>query len=169
MRSTTPILAEGCGHLRNRKMSSVFWTSTTPIAEGRARKSEIVKSPQFLHIDHANPHRGSRAHLGNRSKSSVLAHRPRQSPQRVARASQKLEEVLNFCTSRRNSRAQISNRKKSSVFAHRPRQSPQRGSRGHRRTGKKSSVFGHRPTTPIPAEGVIFAGWVRSHRAALRD
>ena len=62
VRSTTPILAEGCAG----KLEIV--TSTTPIpAEGRAGTSEIVKSPQlfeivkssqFLGIDHANPAEG---------------------------------------------------------------------------------------------------------------
>ena len=76
----------------------------------RARMLKIVKSPQFLNLDHVNLRRGSRAHAKNRKKSAVLnldhanlrrgsrAHaknrkqspvfepRPRESPQRVARA-----------------------------------------------------------------------------------
>ena len=46
-------------------------------AEGRARTAEIVKSPQFLNLDHANLRR-------NRKTSSVFEPRPRESPQRVA-------------------------------------------------------------------------------------
>ena len=51
--------------------------------------AEIVKSPQFLNLDHANLRRGSRAVRRNRTKSSVFEPRPCESPQRVARAPQK--------------------------------------------------------------------------------
>ena len=74
---------------KSQKTSS-FCTSTTPIpAEGRASTAEIVKSLKFLHLDHADPRRGSREHRRNHKKTKVLAPRPRRSPQRVARAPQK--------------------------------------------------------------------------------
>ena len=85
-----------------------FCTSTTPIpAEGRASTAEIAKNHGFLHLDHADPRRGSREHRRNRKKPWVFAPRPRRSPQRVARAPQKSQ-------------------KKPWVFAPRPRRSPQR-------------------------------------------
>ena len=71
-----------------RRHSESASTRTIP-AEGRAQLAEIVKSPQFLNLDHANLRRGSRAHRRNRKKSSVFEPRPRGSPQRVARAPQK--------------------------------------------------------------------------------
>ena len=56
-----------------------FCTSTTPIpAEGRAGPSKIAQQLEFLDLDHANPRRGSRG-------------RPRRSPQRVARAPQRVD------------------------------------------------------------------------------
>ena len=57
-----------------------FCTSTTPIpAEGRAGK----KNHGFLHLDHADPRRGSRERCRNRKKQWVFAPRPRRSSQRV--------------------------------------------------------------------------------------
>ena len=62
-------------------------TSTTPIpAEGCASRLEIAKNHGFLHLDHADPRRGSREQVRNRKKPWVFAPRPRRSPQRVARA-----------------------------------------------------------------------------------
>ena len=62
-----------------------FCTSTTPIpAEGRASTAEIAKKNHwFLHLDHADPRRGSRGNFRNRKKPWVFAPRPRRSPQRV--------------------------------------------------------------------------------------
>ena len=61
-----------------------FCTSTTPIpAEGRASRLEIAKNHGFLHLDHADPRRGSRGQVRNRKKPWVFAPRPRRSPQRV--------------------------------------------------------------------------------------
>ena len=96
-------------HRRNRKKTSSFCTSTTPIpAEGRAGTLEIAKNLEFLHLDHADPRRGSREHRRNRKKKPrVFAPRPRRSPQRVARACLKAQ-------------------KRTRVFAPRPRRSPQR-------------------------------------------
>ena len=46
-----------------------FCTSTTPIpAEGRASRLEIAKNHGFLHLDHADPRRGSREQVRNRKK-----------------------------------------------------------------------------------------------------
>ena len=58
--STTPIPAEGrAGSLEIAKNHG-FCTSTTPIpAEGRASMLEIAKNLEFLHLDHADPRRGS--------------------------------------------------------------------------------------------------------------
>ena len=61
-----------------------FCTSTTPIpAEGRLSRLEIAKNHGFLHLDHADPRRGSREQDRNRQKPWVFAPRPRRSPQRV--------------------------------------------------------------------------------------
>ena len=133
-----------------------FCTSTTPIpAGGCASTAEIAKNHGFLHLDHADPHRGSREQVRNRKKPWVFAPRPRRSPQRFARAQQKSQNTLGFCTSttpipaegrasrleiaknhgflhldhadpRRGSREQVRHRKKPWVFAPRPRRSPQR-------------------------------------------
>ena len=133
-----------------------FCTSTTPIpAEGCASTAEIARNHGFLHLDHADPRRGSREQVRNRKKPWVFAPRPRRSPQRVARAPQKSQKTMGFCTSttpipaegrasrleiakidgflhldhadpRRGSREQVRNRKKPWVFAPRPRRSPQR-------------------------------------------
>ena len=68
---------------KSQKTSS-FCTSTTPIpAEGCASTAEIAKNLEFLHLDHADPRRGLREHVGNRKKPWVFAPRPRRSPQRV--------------------------------------------------------------------------------------
>ena len=49
--------------------TSSFCTSTTPIpAEGRAGTLEIAKNHGFLHLDHADPRRGSRGNFRNRKK-----------------------------------------------------------------------------------------------------
>ena len=54
---------------KSQKTSS-FCTSTTPIpTEGRAGMLEIAKNHGFLHLDHADPRRGSRGHVGNRKKT----------------------------------------------------------------------------------------------------
>ena len=47
-----------------------FCTSTTPIpAEGRASTAEIAKNLEFLHLDHADPRRGSREQVKHRKKT----------------------------------------------------------------------------------------------------
>ena len=67
-----------------RKKPRVFCTSTTPIpAEGCASTAEIAKKHGFLHLDHADPRRGSREQVKHRKKPWVFAPRPRRSPQRV--------------------------------------------------------------------------------------
>ena len=46
---------------QNRKNDTSFCTSTTPIpAEGRAGTARIAKHLELLHLDHADPRRGSR-------------------------------------------------------------------------------------------------------------
>ena len=72
---STPVGFEptrGKGPFREQKIarrhSESASTRTIP-AEGRAR---IVKSPQFLNIDHADLRRGSRAQIRNRQMSSVF-------------------------------------------------------------------------------------------------
>ena len=52
-------------------------------ADGRASSAEIAKNHGFLHLDHADPRRGSRGNFRNRKKPWVFAPRPRRSPQRV--------------------------------------------------------------------------------------
>ena len=72
-----------------------------------------IRSPQILHIDHANPCR--RVQIRNRKRSAAFEHRPQsrqsaqrfksdvvdatQSPQRVARSNQISWKVLSFWTS----------------------------------------------------------------------
>ena len=76
-------------HNLRRGFAETKTNSHGATAEGRAQPAEIVKSPQFLNLDHANLRRGSRAASRNRKKSSVFEPRPRESPQRVARGQQK--------------------------------------------------------------------------------
>ena len=83
---------------KSQKTSS-FCTSTTPIpAEGRASMLKIANNLEFLHLDHADPRRGSRGNFRNHKKPQVFAPRPRRSPQRVARAPQKSQKTSSFCT-----------------------------------------------------------------------
>ena len=73
--STTPIPSEGSSaHRTNAKNNTLsFCTSTTPIpAEGRAGTARITKNLEFLHLDHADPRRGSQS----RSTIKVLPRRP---------------------------------------------------------------------------------------------
>ena len=56
------------------------------LRRGSRAHAKNRKSPQFLNLDHANLRRGSRAHTKKRKKSPVFEPRPRESPQRVARA-----------------------------------------------------------------------------------
>ena len=52
-----------------------FCTSTSPIpTEGRASRLEIAKKHGFLHLDHADPRRGSREHRRNRKKNHGFLH-----------------------------------------------------------------------------------------------
>ena len=107
--STTPIPAEGCASTAEiaknpwvfaprppQRVARVCWksqktlsfcTSTTPIpAEGRASTAETAKNHGFLHLDHADPRRGSREQVRNRKKPWVFAPQPLRSLQRVAQA-----------------------------------------------------------------------------------
>ena len=75
-------VARACWKPQKKTMG--FCTSTTPIpAQGRAGMLEIAKNHGFLHLDHADPRRGSREHRRNRKKPWIFAPRPRRSPQRV--------------------------------------------------------------------------------------
>ena len=59
------------GHIKKRKKSSSFCTSTTPIsAEGRAGISKNAKILEFLHLDHADLRRGSRGHRTKHKNTS---------------------------------------------------------------------------------------------------
>ena len=69
--------------------------STGAAAEGRAGRSEIVKTSSFCT---SSPQRAGRAPQDSQ-KTSSFAPRPRRSPQRVARADQKSQKPLSFCTS----------------------------------------------------------------------
>ena len=110
-----------------------FCTSTTPIpAEGCASTAEIAKNQSFLHLDHADPRRGSREHRRNLKKTLVLH--------------------LDHTDPRRGLREHRRNRKKPFVFAPRPRRSPQRVRRACWKSQKKTMGF-CTSTTPIPAEG----------------
>ena len=84
---TTRQLPRTSSNNKSRKKTSSFCTSTTPIpAEGCKSTAEIAKNLEFLHLDHADPRRGSREQVKHRKKPRVFAPRPRRSPQRVARA-----------------------------------------------------------------------------------
>ena len=150
--------------------TSSFCTSTTPIpAEGRAGTLEIAKNHGFLHLDHADARRGSREHVRNRKKPRVFpprrrgsrehvrnrkkpwvfAPRPRRSPQRVARAPQKSQKTMGFCTSTTpipaDGRASSAEIAKNLEFLHLDHADPRRGSREHVRNRKKPWVFAPRP------------------------
>ena len=105
--SATPIPAEGCAS--TAEIAKKTWVFAPRPRRGRASMLNIAKNLEFLHLDHADPRRGSREQVKHRKKPRVFAPRPRRSPQRVARAPQ--------------------NRKKPWVFAPRPRRSPQRVAR----------------------------------------
>ena len=152
-----------------------FCTSTTPIpAEGCASTAEIATNHGFLHLDHADPRRGSREQVRNRKKPWVFAPRPRRSPQRVARAPQKSQKTMGFCTSTtpipaegRASTAEIAKKTmgfctsttpipaegrasrleiaKNHGFLHLDHSDPRRWSREQRRNPKKPWVFAPRP------------------------
>ena len=105
------------GHFASKKIarchSESASTTRTISAEGRARTAELVespqflnldhanlrtgsraacrnrKSPQFLHLDHANLRRGSRAHPAEIVKKSSVFLTSTESPHRVARGLQK--------------------------------------------------------------------------------
>ena len=127
-----------------------FCTSTTPIpAEGRAGTLEIAKNLEFLHLDHADPRLRSREQVKHRKNPRVFAPRPRRSPQRVARAPQKLQKNMGFCTSTTpipsEGRASRLNIAKNLEFLHLDHADPRRGSRGNFRNRKKPWVFAPRP------------------------
>ena len=106
----------------------------------------------------ANHEATSKAHFVSRKIArrrsaltpTVFAHRPRQSPQRVARANQKSYKVLSFCTSATpipaEGRAGTSkNVKTIRSFCTLATPIPAEGRAGTSKIVKKSPVFGHRP------------------------
>ena len=83
---TTPIPGRVNPRTAKTQKASRFCTSTTPIpqrvaqadqkptrAEGRAGTARVAKNLEFLHLDHADPRRGSQT----RSTIKVLPRRPR--------------------------------------------------------------------------------------------
>ena len=91
-------------------------------AEGRASTAEIAKNLEFLHLDHADPRRGSRGNFRNR-KNHGLFH-------------------LDHADPRRGPREHRRNRKKPWVFA--PRL-PAKGRAGTLKIAKNPWVFAPRP------------------------
>ena len=130
-----------------RRHSESSSTRTIP-AERRARLAEIVKSPQFLNLDHANLRKGSRAHVRNRKKSQFLNldHANLRRGSRAACRNRKKPQFLNLdhANLRRGSRAHVKNRKKPQ-FLNLDHANLRRGSRAACRNRKKSSVFEPRP------------------------
>ena len=61
-------------------------STRTISAEGSPRLKQIRTAPRRERFDAHDLRRGSRAHRRNRKKSEVFEPRPRESPQRVARA-----------------------------------------------------------------------------------
>ena len=126
--------------------------NSTSLSTGKRRLLAPMQEAHKTRIEHCHCESSKRCSVfshqprqsAQRFARSVFARRQRQCTQRVARANQKSQKVPSFCISTRQSpRAHIRNRKNVLSFCAR--------------------------TTPIPAEGVIFVEWVRSHRAALRD
>ena len=74
--------------------------------------NKVAKTLELLHLDHADPRRGSREHRRIVKKPPVFAHRPRRSPQRVARAQTNRKKNSSFCTSTTPIPAPKQNRKK---------------------------------------------------------
>ena len=129
--------------------TSSFCTSTTPIpAEGCTSTAEIAKNLEFLHLDHADSRTGLRGHRRNRKKNLEFL-RPRRSPQRVARAPQKSQKTMGFCTSTTpipaEGRASTAEIAKNHGFLHLDHADPRRGSSGNFRNRKKPWVFAPPP------------------------
>ena len=159
---TTRQLRHSRGPVRTTKVAktSNFCTSTTPIpAEGCASTVEIAKNLEFLHLDHTDSRRGLRehrrnrrglrGHRRNRKKPWVFAPRSPRLSQRVARAPQKSQKHMGFCTSTTpipaEGRAGTLEIAKNHGFLHLDHADPRRGSRGNFRNRKKPWVFAPRP------------------------
>ena len=132
------------------------------------------KNLEFLHLDHADPRRGSRGNFRNRKKPRVFAPRPR-IPAEGRAGTLEITRNHGFCTSttpipaERGSRKHRRNRKKTMGFCtsttrisaegrtstaeiaknhgflHLDHADPRRGLREHRRNRKKPWVFAPRP------------------------
>ena len=107
------------------------------------------------------PAEGSSGNVKNAKNNPQVLHRPRRSPQRVARAPTKTQKItldflhLDHADPRRRSRGHRQKRKKKKntlEFLHLDHADPRRGSRGNIKHRKKNSSF-CTSTTPIPAEG----------------
>ena len=151
-----------CEHRRNRKTTSSFCTSTTPIpAEGRASMLEIAKKNMgFCTSTTPIPAEGRAGMLEIAKKPWVFAPRPRRSPQRVARACWKSQKKnMGFCTSTTpiptEGRAGTLEIAKNHGFLHLDHADPRRGSREHRRNRKKKHGFLHLDHAD-PRRGSIF-------------
>ena len=88
------------GHIKKKRKKP-------QVVAPRPRRSpqRVARAPQkkkknleFLHLDHTDPRRGSRAF---KKHKKVFTPRSRRSPQRVARAYQKKQKTSSFCTSTR--------------------------------------------------------------------
>ena len=126
--------------------TSNFCTSTTPIpAEGRASTAEISKNHGFLHLDHADPRRGSREHRRNRKKTMGFCTSTTPIPAEGRAGTLEIAKNhgflhLDHADPRRGSRGNFRNRKKPWDHA-----DPRKGSREHRRNRKKPWVLAPRP------------------------
>ena len=145
---TTRQLPRTSSNNKSRKKPRVFAPRPRRSPQRVARAlQKSQKNHGFLHLDHADPRRGSRGHVENRKKPWVFAPRPRRSPQRVARACRKSEK--GSCTSTtlipaegRTGTLEIA---KNHGCLHLDHADPRRGSREHRRNRKKPWIFAPRP------------------------
>ena len=97
--STTPIPAEGrVGKLKWEK--TVFALRPRQCKQGPAcgRQESQKKKTQFLHLDHADPRRGSRTARKNRKNPQFL-HLDHADPRRGSRTARKNRKIPQFCTS----------------------------------------------------------------------
>ena len=116
------------------------------------RLAEIVTSPQFLNLDHANLRRGLRAACRNRKMSSVfgtsnLDHANLRRGSRAHRRNRKMSLVFLSSTTRISAegRARLAEIVKSPQFLNLDHANLRRGSRAACRNRKKSPVFEPRP------------------------
>ena len=105
---TTRQLPRTSSNNKSRKTPRVFAPRPRRSPQRVARAPQkSQKNLEFLHLDHADPRRGSREQVKHRKKHHGFLH-------------------LDHADSRRGSREQVKHRKKPWVFAPRPRRFPQR-------------------------------------------